>query len=313
MKTILVLTDFSTNAKAAAETALVLAQQTGADLLLFNTYIKLPFIPSSTYMAWPPEYSTCFRDESTDKLRTEAKRLQEILALEPSAASRNKISCSNAEGPLAENVRKIVKQRNLDMVIMGGRHKKAGDLIFGSDIKHVVNKVGCPVLIIPDQKVAKRIQNIGFATDLAEQDITALKWLMRLAADFDANINVCHICTTSDQIPVFGPEDKIYNFVEEMASINHERISFTELEGKHIVKELEQFNKETKADLLALVYKKHSIFWRLFHESPARNFIKHQNGPVLILPEHWENKQSVASNQPVTNTMYWHTPSLMLQ
>lgn len=292
MKTILVLTDFSKNARAAAETAVILAQKTGADLLLLNTYISPPFTPAANYVTWPTAYYTCYRDESTDKLRTESRRLQEILNQQPPTAHHSKINCSNMEGPLVENVKKIMQQKKPLMIVMGGRHKKASDLIFGSDIQDVVNQALCPVLIIPEQTGALQLKNIAFATDLAEQDITALKWLIDFTADFEAQIHVCHVYTIPEQIPIFGEEDKIYSFVEEMANINHERISFTDLEGKHIVKELETFKQETKQDLLALVYKKHSIFWRMFHESPARNFIKQQKDPILILPEHWKQERN---------------------
>ena len=52
MKNILVLTDFSNNATAAAEAGLIIAGKMHADMLLFNTYINYQTITSYGGGGW---------------------------------------------------------------------------------------------------------------------------------------------------------------------------------------------------------------------------------------------------------------------
>lgn len=285
MKTILVLTDFSKNARIAAEAAVSLATGIGANVVLFNAYLRSQYVPALSNTGWPAECYSAFKSDSTKALKEEVKHLEKVLANQNHTGSAISITSISNEGTLTENMPFLLKLYDTALIVVGGRTKKTGDFIFGNDIQDVVSKATCPVLIFPEMKTKLEFKNIAFATDLSKQDTKPLKWLLKFAEGFNAKINVCHVSKPAKDIPDFAGEDLIYSFVNEIASVNEEKISFTDITGTHIVQELEKFRLDTNQDLLVLVYKKHSVFWRMFHESPARNFIQQQNNPVMILPE----------------------------
>lgn len=293
MKTILVLTDFSINSRIAAEAAAELAPKIGANIVLFNAYPRSNYVPSLTNTGWPAECYSVFKSDSTNALKEEVKHLEKIVADQDHAAGAISITHISSEGTLIENMPFLLKLYDAILILVGGRTKKTGDLVFGNDIQDVVGKATCPVLIFPEMEKKLEFKNIAFATDLSNHDIKPLKWLMKFAAGFNAKINVCHVSKPAKDIPDFNEDDLIYSFIKETEQLNEERISFTDIKGTHIVQELEKFRLETDQDLLALVYKKHSVFWRLFHETPARYLIQEQKYPIMILPEPFENKDVV--------------------
>jgi len=295
MKTIVVLTDFSKNARLAAEAALTLAPEIGANILLFHAYMRSQYVPSLSNTGWPAECFSSFQADSKKALKEEVKHLENIRIERNLSPNVIDITYLNSEGTLIENVPMLLKKYDTSFILMGGRTKKSGDLIFGNDIQDVVNKANCPVLIVPEETTSLEYKNIAFATDLSKGDIAPLKWLMKFADGFKAKINICHVSKPVADITDFSNEDLIYSFVNETVKMHKENISFTDIMGTHIVEELEKFRMEKHQDLLVLVYKKHSIFWRMFHESPARNFIQQQKGPILILPEDRIDNEVIAS------------------
>ncbi len=290
MKTILVLTDFSKNAKYAADTAVVLAAKIEADILLFNAYISTPLIPTAEYVAWPPEYYTVFKEESTTHLEKETERIRK--AIDPHVKRKPVINYSNAEGPLALHVQKIVRENNITLIMMGTRSRTTGDFLFGNDINEVISKASCPVLLIPDKRTNIEMKTVVFATDFEKEDIESIKYLIKLSHYINFKIQVCHISEFPALVPDFDEENKILGFTDQISKLHAENIYYKNIEGDSIAKELEKFSKQVHADMLALVHRKHSIFWRIFHESPSKILIKHQKTPLMILPQHWEKKNS---------------------
>jgi nucleotide-binding universal stress UspA family protein len=284
MKTILVLTDFSANARNAAEAAIMMASKTGADILVFNAYIRLPFV------AWPPEYYTAFKDDSTDHIREEVKRLQKISSDFIDIPNKPDITCLNTEGTLAEGLKNILKERNIELIVMGARDKTIGDFIFGNSINEVIDTVNVPVLIVPNKKTVLNIKNVVFATDLSVQDVTGVKYVAGLSKDIHFHLNICHVSSPAIFIPDFNEEDRVSAFTAELSKLNFGNVSYHNLEGSHVIQELADFYNKANADLFAFVHKKHSVLWQIFHAGSSKILVKHQKNLMLVLPDHWEKK-----------------------
>lgn len=291
MKTILVLTDFSKNSRNAADAAILLANKLeAAHILLFNAYTTPPFAPSTELVSWPPGYYSAFKDESNNQIKKESNRLQKVLAQYPQKEPAITLEFLNAEGAVAENVKSLVKEKHVDLILMGGRHKTTGDFIFGSVISNVISKVDCPILIVPNKLSKDKIRNVSFATDLDLSDINAIQYLAGFAKKMNFNIHVCHVSASPVLIPDFEEDLRISRFTNMIHKLKIAPISYHNIEGDNVVKELERFTRKTESDMLTLVHRKHSIFWQLFHQSPSKLLIKHQKKLLLILPEVKETK-----------------------
>ncbi len=289
MKTILVLTDFSENSKVAAEIAVKLADRIKAEVMLFNAYVTVPAVSTADALPWPQAYYDGIKLESNTKLEKEFNRLQKIFSSHNYTYNQTALNYLNADGTLAENVQAILKEKNVSMIIMGARDKKNGGVLFGSDINEVLGKVNCPVLIVPKKMAKLEIKNVVFATDLALDDVDSLKWVLKLTKHFNFHIYVTHVVKPEILVADFNEQDRVADFTHNIAQLDINKISYKNLEGNHIVRELEKFTEKIHADVLAVVHKKHSLFWRLFHETPTKDLIKHQHKLLLVLPEHWKN------------------------
>lgn len=296
MKTILVLTDFSKNSRNAAETALQLADKVRADILLFNVYSRFPFLPSAEFVAWPPEYYSIFKEESTFRIKKEINRLKKLLPTDRPDAGKITIHYLTAEGTIAECLPALLKKRAVTMLLMGGRERVAGNFLFGNTINDVLKKAICPVLIVSSKKAKFDITNIVFATDLDVNDIKAVKYLIELSKSLHFHLHVCHVSQPPVFVPDFNEEERITTFIHEMSKMNFDNLSYQNLEGDSIVKELDNFCRKTHADIFALVNKDHSIFWKILHKSPSKALIRHQKNPLLILPENWKYEPVLLSD-----------------
>ena len=291
MKTILVLTDFSKNARTAAETAIKIAgKMGGANILLFNVYIKPPFIPSTAFITWPKEYFSAFKEESIFKIKEENKRLRHLLSCSKFADMKITINYLTAEGMLGENVHKLLKGKEILLTIMGGREKTPAEYMFGDAINDVLSKVNYPVLLVNSSKPDFDIKDVAFATDLNLEDIEAIRYLTEISRCLHFRLSICHVSASPILLPDFNEEDKITRFVNAASKISFNNISYHNLEGNHIIKELQDVNEKVNADILAIVHRKHSFFWQIFHESPSKRLIRHQHNLLLILPEKWDSK-----------------------
>jgi nucleotide-binding universal stress UspA family protein len=149
--TILVLTDFSSSARNAADYALQLAEKFEGDLLLFHSY----FIPTSVYDSWPSKDYPAILQKSMDRLQDEAKRLENLLSRQGSKFLP-RIDYITEGGTVAENVMELITQKpNIMMVVMGGyKAHHNDDFLFGTAIGEVLGKAKCPAVIVPECEFA---------------------------------------------------------------------------------------------------------------------------------------------------------------
>lgn len=150
-RTILVLSDFSEYAKNAAECALELAMKLHADLILINIY-PVPTILSSTEIPFPFEYYTIAREESIHSLKTEKTRISLFLKKDTDISEIPDITCLHEGCSFSRLAHWIREEKNIMMLLMGGRNHKGNELVFGSSINVMVDKSDCPVLLISEKK-----------------------------------------------------------------------------------------------------------------------------------------------------------------
>lgn len=141
IRSILVPTDFSTGAAAAAEAAYELARGLGARVTLLHVY-QLPayvFPDGSAYLT-PPETAAAIA-------RTVDEQLRALLA----EAERAGVAASvqSAPGFAADEILRIARDGDYDLIVMG-THGRTGvkRLVFGSIAEQVTRHADRPVLTV---------------------------------------------------------------------------------------------------------------------------------------------------------------------
>ena len=284
MKTVLVLTDFSQGSRVAADVAIQMAAKLNANILLFNSYKVMPLFPSVEVTTWTMQHYALLMQTSKGNLNLEAERLNSLIEDLPAEFRKPELICMSESGSLAENVRALVRAKDITMVVMGGRKEINANVVYGSDINAVLGKINCPTLIIPETQTITDIKRIVFATDLTGSSLYAINWLTKFSVIYKILIHVRHL-PKAVLAGDYEEEDDISECMTAISKLNSTNISFQYIRGNDVARELGTFNKITQEDILAIVHKKHSFIWRLFHANASEGLASHNKTPILIIPE----------------------------
>jgi len=287
MKKILVPTDFSIPAKNALIYAMHLAKEMQVDVKLCNAIMFPVDVPMAGEVSWPMvEYSTLER-ESTQDLKTLAKKVEGLFEMELAVDSFHpKLECVTGVGPVCDVVNNFSDSRSVTLIIMG--MLGAGgftQFLLGSSSRAMVETAKIPVLLIPKEFRFRTIQKIAFATDLSEKDIALIEGLADLARKVNAELLLVHV---SDQAPEGNSKNqkKIDAFLNEITNkVNYHKIYYEHVWNVGIDNGLEWLSRQGEVSILAMVHRKHHILYRIFKGSHTQRVKNRIQLPLLVLPE----------------------------
>jgi len=287
MKNILVLTDFSENAKAAEKYALQVAIKIRANLLLYNAYTEQPNMRISGNVVWPHDEPLSMQFQSMSHLESRVSELKKELNLVDSTSFHPEVSHTCNEGDLVRNLKDVVSKNIIWLVIMGTKGEGfANNLLFGSNVFKVLENISCPVLIVSQNTCFEGLGKIAYATDLRSDDLFIIEWLHKFTQMFEAELMIAHISpdTLSDQEHELSKKE-----IERIYRNKFPKTYITLFQGQDIKDSLLQIIEQKDMNILALMHRKHGFFDSLFHASTAHKIVKHTKLPVLIFPDTEKN------------------------
>lgn len=280
MKKILIATDFSENATAAAKFGLDLSGMLHANALLINSYANFPIAMIYGGGSWVVDEYLIKKNHSESRLELIAEDLESMAGNLNETIFAPEISCRAVEGEIGVNVAEICADEKIELVVIGAR--ASNHSLFGSDINSVIDRSTRPVLVIPAGTELKKIRKVVFTTDFCAEDIQALKYLGKLGEILKFKIDVIHVneYNTKHDVEHAG---KI-SFEKELASFKTTGLSFHQIAGKNVIRRLAGLSRKNDNILLAMVHQQHSLFLRLFENSTAKNLLASQNIPMMVFP-----------------------------
>lgn len=282
MKSIITLTDFSAASRCAAEWALVIAAQFGAEVWLVNVYPITPYLPPVGNAVLPEMTAEQKRHESMSKLNREVRRLERV-KLRALSGRRPVVRPIALEGLLAERTAALAHRKKSLLIVMGVSERSYGDLLFKGEVKGVLQQVRCPVLATPADWTGSSIRHILFATDLAAEDEPAISELAGFSARFKAKLTVGHV-SSPVLIPDFAEESRTSAFSERIRNL-YPAIGYINPRASNVIDALEKVGTQKHADVIALRYRKHPFWYHLFNENPLKGLLVKGKTPLLIFPE----------------------------
>jgi len=282
MKTILVLTDFSSRAEHAAEYAMLIAAKANAKILLYNSYFIPQVIPAVTYSAPYYEDASIIEKENLLQLARTVDRLKKKF-IETHKINPPEIQVRNGAGNLADNLQKITKAIKFWMIVMGDKSEEGAfsRFVFGSDTYAIIDEAVCPVLLIPEKYKIKPVQKIALATDFEHSEQKAFTFLPELADIWKSEILVVHILSTE-----ISAKEKVKNFdsyKKLIAKTSTQNISYVDVRADNIVTGLEKFAKNKTIDILAILHRKRAFIDQIFHKSISKELLEFHRIPLLVL------------------------------
>lgn len=282
MKTILILTDFSKNATHAALAGIRLAKNLHANIFLFHSNTAQALTP--IYAGGPTvvDEVNLMEDENIEKLKVLADLLQPFIE-EGESTWKPSIHYNEGLGTLSYQVRNILATKDIELIVMGAREGSRLEHFFtGSETFSVIDHVNKPVLIVPHNIYLDNFKRVVLATDFAEDDVKAIRYLAGLGSIFNYQIEVVHINAIGDDD--ITKELRRLEFMKNIQKLRYPHLNIHELHGKDVVNRLNRLCEETKTDLLAFTHYHDSFFTRLLHQSVAREAMENQKVPALIFP-----------------------------
>jgi nucleotide-binding universal stress UspA family protein len=192
-RNILLPTDFSDCARQAIPYATGIARKYESKLHLCHIVTPAPFVIGA------PEAAPAMYESRAENSR---KELENLLCAE----EREGIATDNvvATGSLNETIRRIIQEREIELVI-AGTHGRTGirRLFLGSVAEEICRVVTCPVMTIGPWFLPRRemrIRRILFPTDLSDESTSVISSMVSLAACYNASITVLHVISLEDGI-----------------------------------------------------------------------------------------------------------------
>lgn len=273
---ILMPTDFSDNAWSAIVYALKLyTDEVCTFHFIHSTYV----IESISRSYITAQYVNQLEIDAREKL-TELKVLAE--AANANANHDFKIILTDDELKMA--VENIIKNRDIDLVIMGTKGKtNAIEQIVGSNTVNVLKRIKtCPTLVIPDEHDFVKPNQIAFPTDYNRfYDHKELRPLKNMAKLYNSKIRILHINVEEKLSDIQDYNMKMLNnYLGNYEHSFHWLPTYTNKSNA-----ITAFIEDLGIDMLAMVNYRHSIIEKIVNEPVIKKLAIHPNVPMLVIPE----------------------------
>ncbi len=278
MKTILVPTDFSDNARNALNYAVEIAAKMNSRILLYN-FFRVPIYVGDVPI--DPVIIEQLEEESYDSLS-----LLKVEMLERN--SKLDIECISASSLNfeVEEICNVAKDNDVDLIVMGTKGASGiNKVLMGSNTAHVIENAHCPVMAIPENSSYADFKKILFTTDYNDDDFASIHFIKELANPYDAEIIIVHLADGQA-----STHHEMYRFDEFKAEITkqlpNDKISFELIEGENFQERMNHFIMDSKTDIIAMSTKKRKLFNRLFDRSLTKEMAYHTHIPLLVFHLH---------------------------
>lgn len=266
--TILVPTDFSDNARNAANFAVQLAKKMNSYIVLLHAYMLPAPVSEVPYMMVNVEEIQKENErtarEEVDKLEAQGLRASYLVRL----------------GYPSDEIAAIIEDQHIDLVVMGMRGKGAIEKWVGSTTTSAIKKIDKPILVVPEQAQYAGLQNVTYATDFSYSvDFNVYGPLLSLLKQFNSTLHIVHVQKDKDEMKV---QDIAGELDPALNAIPHEFHLVNDADVRHGI---ESYLENQPTDLLVMVTHEHSFMDRLFGKSHTTAMVYHTHVPLLVLKD----------------------------
>jgi len=277
MKKILVPLDFSETSENAFVYALEMAKLFKAELLLLHTF-DLPIVDSQ---AMPINYATLYETlemSNFDHFKEEMPKLHALA--ETHKAAHINMRHIMMDGELVYSIKKVIKQENIDFVVMGTNGATGWlDSFIGTNTASVISDVSVPVLSVPLAAKFEKIEAIAFTTRFRQKDIEALVKVLMLAKKMHAQVKCLYVKTAHSDVNT----DTILRWQSHFEDEEH--LQFFVLPNEDVKATIEDFLVDQDIDVLAMLTYKRNFFVELFTTTTTQKLAQSLHTPILALHE----------------------------
>lgn len=291
------LTDFSENANHAAKAIAKIAPRLQAAILLYHTYYNHPMLTSYAGGPGVVEDLIFRKNDSTaqlSQLAVQLRHIQQETGSNDAVATEITFQCG--EGSLGKNAAEIVRENQVDLVVMGSRNDDdLSHLIFGSDTMAVIQHAPCPVLIIPPGTEIDQLKKVIFAARFELADINAIHFLAGLSEKLDVPLEIVHVSLSQQK------DDPVKEaaLLTHIHTLKQGAMKYVHLRGRDVVKRLFRLGKSDRPAMLAMAHHHTGSFTSLFIRSHTNVALDQLPLLLLVIPAEWVAANGELTSYPV--------------
>ena len=271
MKTIVLPTDFSENARNAARYAMELYRSEEVRFVLFYAY-GLPARPTEIMM-------TSVREKLDDAAMEDLTQELETL-LEDAPVTNDSFELKTEFGDVDDALLGYSSQTSPYLIVMGTQGARGiKEVLVGSNTASVISKSKVPVLCIPSDARFDPVSHIMVALDPdSTVELAKLDALRAFAERHKVKLTFLSLQNEGVDPLNFRQKDEIKAF------FSNTPVTFTMMKHNNIEEGIERFIELHKPDWLVTLPGKSTFFDRLFQRSMTRKLALHTHLPLLVIP-----------------------------
>jgi nucleotide-binding universal stress UspA family protein len=274
MKTILVPTDFSDNAFHAAQYAALLAQKYDMGLRLANVFT----IHIVTEMPHAAVIDADIERQRQNANADIAQFKQRLVAATELDARR--IDTQIIGGFVSDDLLNVAKGSDVDMIVMGTRGASNWlDRWLGTNAQHIMQNAACPVWVIPAATPLVLPKEFLYASDFRGDEVAELNQLLPLLRPLEANCHVVHI-HHQDELNIGNELGETAVLLRD--TFKEDNLTVRNLNRRTITEGLENYLKNQKPHVLAVLRTERDFWEGLFLSSISTHFVQKATHPVLV-------------------------------
>jgi len=284
MKKILVPSDFSSCAKNALDFAIQSASYIPLEIHILHVFESGQDMYND-YMGLNKEFRLSQMSEA------EAKLEQLKIHIKQSAGITVHTHLSIL--PITEAILEVTNELGIDLIIMGTLGASGlKEKFLGSRTAHLIGKTHVPVLVVPYFYFWKKPEKFLLATNQFENEPVILDFLFEIVDLYMSQM----------QVMVFTEEEgeNAFSILEHTRKTpryemllkkqyHQETLSATQVFGNRFEESLQEYIREQKIDILAMITYPRSFWNRVFHPSLTKRMSYHTHIPLLAIPAVVEN------------------------
>ncbi|MGX5691314.1 universal stress protein [Arcticibacter tournemirensis] len=276
MKTIFLINDNSAHAKHAAELAYSIACKVQANILIGNIVKtgRVVSVKEKTLIGGNIETTV----ETTPDLRKHLQNLHtEADSFKPIIGNFNLADLSESD------ISQLINKYNIWMVVKGtpAKHPLRSES-HSANINFVLNKIKCPVLLVPENSEVNNFERMIYMADLRYCQLHVVRFLTEMADPFGANVMVAHL--SAKELPNMDREYSHSVFKETICrSVRYDKLFFDNIQERDVRKAVDILINGMSTDLMALV--NHQFhFEEVVNGQIEDTLPPYINIPLLIFP-----------------------------
>jgi len=271
MKKILIPTDFSENAKNAADYAITMFDSEDTTFLLLHAF----YIPNASQEV-NFSYNDLSHNNAEEQFKEEKSRIDSTFTL-----LKGKIESYFEIGAIVDIANSFIEKNQIDILVMGTKGSSGlAEVLVGSIASTMIKKVDCPMIIVPEHAEYKHPEKILFTTDVELQsDGLDISPLTNLAKKHDSKVHALYVAKSPEDLDVHSTFIK-YDLDLHLVDLKHDlNIDI----NTNTVNAIETYIEKNNPDLIAMVSTKGNLFHELFHRSISKKIAMHTEIPMLIM------------------------------